>query len=103
MAGYFNFNSAANYKRRTATRTAGFWPYVVKAGILGWGIPVAILVTAMDWYQGAPLSDLGIPLAIRLVLFGIIGGIGFGAAMWKYSEYVYGKAAEKQAANQQVS
>jgi len=93
MAAYLNFKSKKNLKRWTDTRKRGFWPFVVKAGILGWGIPVSFLVTGLDWYQGVPLNELGVPLAIRLVLFGLLGGVAFGATMWKFSQYQYAKAA----------
>jgi hypothetical protein len=85
--------------RGTAAPKAGFWPFVVKMGILGWGIPVALAVTAWDWYQGVPLNELGVPLAIRLVLFGLFGGIAFGAGMWKFSEYMHSRATESQRAS----
>jgi hypothetical protein len=101
MAGYFNFKSSeANVKRWQATRESGRKAYIVKAGILGWGIPVALAVTGLDWYQGTPISELGVPLAIRLVLFGLVGGIAFGAVMWKVSEYFYAKAEQQRGQNQ---
>lgn len=91
MAGFIN--SDENAARRDATRKSGRKAYIIKFGILGWGIPVALAVTGLDWYQGTPVNELAVPLAIRLVLFGLVGGVAFGAAMWKYSEYVYSKGA----------
>lgn len=79
---------------------AGFWPFVVKSGILGWGIPVAVAITAWDWYAGAPVADLGLPLAVRLILFGLLGGIAFGATMWRYMTWMYGPVRDQHAANQ---
>jgi hypothetical protein len=97
MAAYLNFNSGKNVQRWETTRKSGRKAYIVKFGILGWGIPVAIAVTGLDWYHGTPLSDLAVPFLIRLVLFGLVGGIAFGAAMWKFSEWMYAKAAKPQA------
>lgn len=97
MAGYFNFKSEKNVQRWEATRKSGRKAYIVKSGILGWGIPVAIAVTGLDWYHGTPLNELAVPFAIRLILFGLVGGIAFGAVMWKMSEYFYAKAAKPQA------
>jgi hypothetical protein len=86
-----------NVQRWDAMRKAGRKAYIVKFGILGWGIPVAIAVTGWDWYQGAPLNELAVPFAIRLVFVGLVGGIAFGAAMWKVSEYLSAKSAKPQA------
>jgi hypothetical protein len=97
MAAYLNFTSEKNAQRWDATRKSGRKAYIVKSGILGWGIPVAIAVTALDWYHGTPLNELAVPFAIRLVLFGLVGGIAFGAAMWKFSEWMHAKAAKPQA------
>ena len=71
-----------------ASTTPGRKAFIIKFGILGWGIPCALLTTAWDWYFGLPVSELGVSLAIRLVLFGIVGGIAFGAAMWKVSQRI---------------
>jgi hypothetical protein len=99
MVGYFNFKTA-NVKRWEATRKSGRKAYIVKSGIFGWGIPVALAVTGLDWYHGTPVSELGVPLAIRLVLFGLVGGIAFGAVMWKMSEYFNAKAEQQRSQNQ---
>lgn len=94
------FSKERTLQRWEATRKAGRLSYIVKYGVLGWGIPVAIATTVIDGFQGTPVSELGVALAIRLVLFGIVGGLGFGTVMWKFSERARAKAIEKlQASN----
>lgn len=90
MAGYSS--SEATAQRWERLRQQGRKSYIIKYGILGWGIPVALAVTGLDWYHGTPAIDLAVPLAIRLVLFGILGGLAFGASMWKFNEYLRNRA-----------
>lgn len=90
MANFFS--NASTAQRWERTRLQGRKSYIVKFGILGWGIPVALAVTGLDVYHGTPLSELAVPLAIRLVLFGVLGGIAFGAIMWKLSEWSRARA-----------
>jgi hypothetical protein len=84
-----NSGKTSTPSARTPSRAA----FIVKFGILGWGIPCALLTIAWDWFCGVPASELGVPLAIRLVLFGLVGGIAFGATMWKVSQTIRGQAA----------
>ncbi|MFO1096064.1 MAG: hypothetical protein U0992_22575 [Planctomycetaceae bacterium] len=83
-------SSTAACSRWESIRKHGRRAYIIKFGILGWGIPVSLVLTIWDWYRGLPVSELAVPLALRLVLFGIIGGIAFGACMWKVMELMYG-------------
>lgn len=90
MAGFMK--SERDIARWEATRKSGRKAYIIKFGIFGWGVPVALAVTGMDWYYGTPLNELAVLLAIRLVLFGLVGGVAFGAVMWKFSERLYAQA-----------
>jgi hypothetical protein len=83
MANYFS--RERGLQRWERIRKAGRSSYIVKYGVLGWGIPVAILTTLMDWLQGTPVTELAVALAIRLPLFAI-GGIAFGAFLWAFQE-----------------
>lgn len=84
MTGIINSDTTA--ARDDDAQKSARKAFIIKVGILGWGVPVALAVTAYDWYQGTPVNELAVPLAIRLVLFGLVGGIAFGAVMWKFSQ-----------------
>jgi hypothetical protein len=83
---------SGSLSNEASSRQQGLKSFIVKYGILGWGIPVALAVTVWDWISGTPVTDLAVPLAIRLVLFGLLGGIAFGAFMWKFSQWQRAKA-----------
>ena len=56
-------------------------------GVLGWGLPTALISTATMQLIGAPGPFLG-RLAIAVVVF-LLGGIVFGAWMWSIRERRY--------------
>ncbi|MGO2331885.1 hypothetical protein [Pseudoalteromonas sp. 120-MNA-CIBAN-0494] len=59
----------------------GKWQYVVKHGVLGWGVLTAILYTGLMYLTSS--SPLLQTLLISLVLFGL-GGIFWGLFMWYF-------------------
>lgn len=70
------------------TRAAGRWPFILKHGVLGWGVGVVAGITLMDWYRGELGDDFLVLLAIRLPLF-MLGGLAWGALMWAILERYY--------------
>lgn len=60
---------------------SGKWPFVLKQGVVGWGLTTAVLFSAiMAFFNGASFFE-GLPSA--LVTFGI-GGIFWGLFMWYF-------------------
>lgn len=88
------FSSQTAFDRWEATHKAGRRAFIIKHGILGWGIPVAIALTLWDWYSGIPADQHGFRLALGIVLFGLVGGTAFGAAMWRIQGWIYSKAQQ---------
>lgn len=76
------------------TRAAGRWSFILRYGVLGWGVSVVAGITALDWYRGELGEDFLPLLAVRLVLF-LLGGVAWGAAMWAFLERHYGRSAAK--------
>ncbi|MCB5225573.1 hypothetical protein JAO78_001910 [Alishewanella sp. 16-MA] len=57
----------------------GKWSYVLKHGVLGWGVPTAILWSAiMHFIDSIPFNE---SIFLALVLFPI-GGLFWGLFMW---------------------
>ena len=80
--------SDADAARWAAIRQRGRRRYIVVSGVLGWGVPTAILTTTfMQLVGGVPGPFLG-RLALGLVTFPL-GGIWFGAWMWSVNERRY--------------
>lgn len=72
----------------TKTRAGGLSRYIVKRGILGYGLPMYCMFVTMGWRDGSLARTLVINLPVWLV-----GGTAFGAAMWycferRYRRYV---------------
>jgi hypothetical protein len=65
--------------------------FVLLFGVLGWGIPTAILFALLQSYQNAWDGFL-FQLIPALVLFPI-GGYVWGRVMWKFLERRHGKAS----------
>lgn len=79
-------NRLAKWER---LREKGKWNYILKFGVIGWGITSAVvfalvfsLLTHVSFWTVLPIS---------LVLFPL-GGIGWGYYMWSLSEKAYRKA-----------
>jgi hypothetical protein len=71
-------------------RAKGRDDYIWRTGILGWGLPVSIVMTIVDLYRGKGVSLGGPPWADALAtfggalfFFGLLGGWSFGYVMWR--------------------
>ena len=80
-----------NLKRWETTRKLGRNRYVVRNGIIGWGIPVGIFMTLLNiWQHGFSVASI--------VIAGIIwpiGGYVFGLITWAISERRYQRFYER--------
>jgi len=65
--------------------------YVLRHGVLGWGVPAAILFSLIQAYQFGWDGFL-FQLVAALILFAI-GGIFYGRCMWEILENKHAKAA----------
>jgi hypothetical protein len=65
--------------------------FVLRYGVLGWGLPVAILFSLIQGYRDGWDGFL-FQLIAALVLFPL-GGILYGRYMWKVLERKHAKAA----------
>ena len=83
-------NADARWERRRAMgRRAFVWRY----GVLGWGLPAALLTIAyafikeqgFSWSAGAASSRLRLGIVITLVLFPVLGHL-FGGRLWDARE-----------------
>jgi hypothetical protein len=74
-----------NLKNWETTRILGKSRYVVRYGIIGWGIPVGVVVTLLNiWQRGFS--------AFSIIIAGIIwpiAGYFFGVITWAISERRY--------------
>jgi hypothetical protein len=57
----------------------GHLRYVLLHGVLGWGLPMALVVTLIEYWPGREELFDALPLA--LLVFGV-GGVLFGEMMW---------------------
>jgi asparagine N-glycosylation enzyme membrane subunit Stt3 len=71
-------------------REQGRMAYVLKYGVVGWGVPTGVMFSiVMAAMQG--WERFWVLLAVSLILFPI-GGIAFGVLTWKASESKYQEA-----------
>ena len=77
-------------KKEKLERTVqkGMARFVLVSGMLGWGIPTAILFSIIQHSTGTPQTISTV--ALSLVLFPI-GGLLWGAAMWWFVKAQYNK------------
>jgi len=76
-------------RQRAMGRRAFVWRY----GVLGWGLPAALLTIAyafireqgFTWSAGAASSRLRVGIVITLVLFPVLGHL-FGGRLWDARE-----------------
>ena len=76
-------------KQRAMGRGAFVWRY----GVLGWGLPAALLTIAyafikeqgFSWSAGAASGKLRVGIVITLVLFPVLGH-AFGGRLWEARE-----------------
>ncbi|GGW64009.1 hypothetical protein [Alishewanella tabrizica] len=66
----------------------GKWSYVLKHGVLGWGVLTAILWSAIMHFIGSiPFTE---SIFLALVLFSI-GGVFWGLCMWFFINREFSK------------
>ena len=69
------------------TRVKGRTRFVLTRGVLGWGVPMALVMLLKDYFfDGEALTPVG--LLISLVVF-LSGGYFFGLALWALNEKSY--------------
>lgn len=73
-----------NYYKWQKVLNKGLLNYVVKHGILGWGVPVGLIITIWDYIDEKPqnLSNFIIESLPNLIIYPI-AGIFFGLFMFK--------------------
>jgi hypothetical protein len=89
----WNAKSIAKWER---TREAGRRRYVWQTGVLGWGAPMFVLMTAFIYVQQKgptwPSAD-ELPFVLFLIptsaLIWLLGGYWFGSTMWSTMERAY--------------
>ncbi|MEO7924455.1 MAG: hypothetical protein ABIR30_12315 [Chitinophagaceae bacterium] len=74
------------------------WKYILFKGVLGWGLPLALLLSLVKVLFGDITFNemLRKELWINLVFFPA-GGILFGLFMWRFTKRQASKLKEKQA------
>ena len=77
------------FEKWERTRSKGKWNFVLKYGVLFWGLGTAVLFSLFIPMVSRTESFLGI-LPFALVVFPI-GGIVLGVAAWHLSEKAYHK------------
>ena len=78
--------------RWAKTRTAGQFQYIIRVGVLGYGLAMFIVTT---FFLGGPKLSL-VQILGRAGLW-VAAGLGFGFAMWWISERRYLKFMKRNA------
>lgn len=79
-----------NMDKWAKAREKGKQRFVLANGVLGWGVPTAILwAILMELIE--PLENIWVRPTIALIIFPI-AGIAFGHLTWNRSEKAYEKA-----------
>ena len=81
----------SNSDKLTKLSTLGRTRFVLLYGVLGWGVPTAILFALVQGYLDG-WDGLLLKLMMALVLFPL-GGIAWGLFMWKMQQLMRGNAA----------
>ena len=77
-------DAAANRKKWEKVRSRGQLDFIVRFGVLAWGIPSGVLFSIWKhWDQTSSVSWWE-----PIIIFAIVG-IGFGATMWWRFEKIY--------------
>ena len=81
--------SQNRFEKWERTRSKGKWNFIVKYGVLFWGLITAVLFSL---FVSLVLRDASffVVLPISIVLFPI-GGMAWGLVMWNYTEKLYNK------------
>ena len=62
--------------------------FIVRYGVLGWGLPCAALFTAWTYYSE---TTVGVVDIVLLFIIFPVGGIAWGASMWGFLKKRYDK------------
>lgn len=70
-------------------RAKGPWNFVLKVGVLGWGLGCAVLFAPLfAWLSGAPFWPV---LGLALILFPVGGSVA-GYGLWLLNEWLHRRA-----------
>lgn len=75
-------------ERARKVRARGRWHFIFWRGVVGWGVPTAVIFSAlMAWLDEGGSFQVGFltHFVLAIVLFPI-GGIFWGAYMWRWLE-----------------
>jgi hypothetical protein len=75
-------------ERWEKVRALGRWRFIWMIGVIGWGVPTGALMLAWRWWSDGVPPTLR-TIVIMAVVFGIGGGLAFGAVMWRRTERRY--------------
>ncbi len=78
----------ARVERMEKVISQGRLRFILFRGVLGWGIPTAVLFTLFQYFTGTPQTL--ITIAISMITFPI-GGLLFGFVMWAFFRRQYAK------------
>jgi len=83
-----------NLKKWELTRIKGKSNFILMRGVLGWGLPMFVVMTfIVNRHQGMPLTPSRI--LVSIVIWSL-GGALFGWLAWKLSEAKYSKFVASQ-------
>jgi hypothetical protein len=88
-----NWNRPLTPKQREKIQklvSRGMTSFILRVGILGWGLPCFLATTAFDYYTHfrahQPFDASFSRLSVRLALW-LLGGCIFGASMWDRNKH----------------
>lgn len=67
-------------------RARGLRAYVVRRGILGWGLPMCVIFGSLQWFRR---PDQLLQIVLLNIPVWIAAGVLFGVASWYTMEWVY--------------
>ncbi len=73
--------------RRKEIQAKGRRHFILYRGVLGWGVPMLFITTALRWYRTyrwhlPPQAEVWFDILLGLVIWPL-GGYWFGARMWR--------------------
>jgi hypothetical protein len=69
------------------TRQQGKWPFVIKRGVIGFGLVAATIVSLLKWYFD-PVFRPEIVIPINFILYPLLG-VWVGVMTWRSAEKQY--------------
>ncbi len=63
--------------------------FILRYGVLGWGMPCAVLFAAWTYYSE---TNVGVMDIVFLFIIFPVGGIAWGASMWRFLKKRHDKA-----------